>query len=323
MRPRPFTTVFAILLILATSTGPALGYYNPKLGRFMQRDPVGAVNAAQITPLVNRGAAFIPRLTVPWPPDEYYSGPNLYQYAGSSPYDIRDPTGRYDFSGASDSIDYLIMDFTGEKLAALQAIADKVRWGEHFYKAGIRVGLSANKWTAAAMLVHDVASGELVEQLLDTFDAYYAIFRGNISFQNVLIAGLGSIDIVCGVKGAARTAKLAARASVRRGVMRAKYRAPKPKQDHHFSTTKHSYYTPRMKRIAEKYNLDLEDPWNRRILSHQGRHPHTYHDWVLGEMEAIDLEAAGDVEMFLDLYQERVINPVLDDPSLLTREAWR
>jgi len=38
MRQRPFTSVFAIFLILATSTGPALGYYNRRLGRFMQRD---------------------------------------------------------------------------------------------------------------------------------------------------------------------------------------------------------------------------------------------------------------------------------------------
>ncbi len=93
MTRRPFTTVFAIFLILSTSSSTALAYYNPKLGRFMQRDPVGPVNAAQITPLLDRAAAYRPaylRLSVA---DEYANGLNLYQLAWASPLTGLDPMG--------------------------------------------------------------------------------------------------------------------------------------------------------------------------------------------------------------------------------------
>jgi len=90
---RPFTTVFVIFLILSTSSSTAWAYYNPKLGRFMQRDPVGPVNAAQITPLVNRGAAFVPQYGSPTARAEYHDGLNLYQYAKSCPTRFTDPGG--------------------------------------------------------------------------------------------------------------------------------------------------------------------------------------------------------------------------------------
>ncbi len=97
MRQRPFTSVFAIFLILSTSTSTALGYYNPKLGRFMQRDPVGPVNAAQITPLVNRGAAFEPVYAVPSPHQDYREGLSLYEYVRSSPAGSVDPSGQFSY----------------------------------------------------------------------------------------------------------------------------------------------------------------------------------------------------------------------------------
>jgi len=86
-----FTAVFAIFLILSSTT---LAVYNPQLGRFVQRDPMGAVNTAVITPLVDRGAAFKPAYPLPRPTAEYRNGMNLYQYADSCPLVYVDPTGQ-------------------------------------------------------------------------------------------------------------------------------------------------------------------------------------------------------------------------------------
>lgn len=67
MMKRDFVAVFGLFLILSQS---AWAVYNPQQGRFIQRDPVGAVSAAQVTPLINRGAAFRPIYHVPAPADE-------------------------------------------------------------------------------------------------------------------------------------------------------------------------------------------------------------------------------------------------------------
>ena len=73
---RQYTTVLCICLTLAA---PCWAVYNPRVGRFMQRDPVGAVNPAQITPLVNRAAIFRPQYGSPTANREYHDGMNLYR----------------------------------------------------------------------------------------------------------------------------------------------------------------------------------------------------------------------------------------------------
>ena len=96
-----------------------------------------------------------------------------------------------------------------------------------------------------------------------------------------------------------------------------------PLQEHHFATNKHSKFTPKMQNIAIRYNLDLNDLWNRRKLPHQGRHPHAYHEWVLREMRIIDNMANGKQDLFLHLFDKRIIQPVLNDPDMLRKIFWQ
>ena len=95
-----------------------------------------------------------------------------------------------------------------------------------------------------------------------------------------------------------------------------------PQQIHHFATNKHSYYTVRMSNIAKQFGLDLNGSWNKQLLPHQGRHPHEYHEFVLDGMERAAQEASGRLEIFLDLFNKYVKEPVINNPNLLRKSGW-
>jgi hypothetical protein len=84
----------------------------------------------------------------------------------------------------------------------------------------------------------------------------------------------------------------------------------KPTQLHHYATNKSKTYTPRMKKIANKYGLDLDELWNKGKLPHLGRHPNLYHDFVQRNMERAAREAGGDTRKFIELFEKYVIKPV-------------
>ncbi|WP_027360159.1 FG-GAP-like repeat-containing protein [Desulforegula conservatrix] len=95
-----------------------------------------------------------------------------------------------------------------------------------------------------------------------------------------------------------------------------------PNQLHHFATNKNKTYTPRMKKIADQYGLDLGDSWNKEIMPHQGRHPNVYHDFVERGMERAAREAGKDTGEFLNLFEKYIKEPVRQNPSLLRKFGW-
>ena len=76
----------------------------------------------------------------------------------------------------------------------------------------------------------------------------------------------------------------------------------KPNQVHHYATNKSKTYTPQLEEIANRYELDLDDAWNKDLLPHQGRHPNAYHEYVLDSMKQFDNIAQGDKDIFLKLF---------------------
>ena len=95
-----------------------------------------------------------------------------------------------------------------------------------------------------------------------------------------------------------------------------------PRQVHHFATNKNSVYTPQMKKIADRYGLDLDDVWNKELLPQQGRHPNAYHEFVERSMQQAAEEAGDDAAKFLQLFEEYVKKPVRQNPNLLRRKGW-
>ena len=96
----------------------------------------------------------------------------------------------------------------------------------------------------------------------------------------------------------------------------------KPKQLHHYATDKNSIYTQKFEKITKRYNLDLDGDWNKELLPHQGRHPNAYHEFILSEMEEIDNIADGNVDIFIELYEERVKSVIRDNPDMLYKKYW-
>ncbi len=95
-----------------------------------------------------------------------------------------------------------------------------------------------------------------------------------------------------------------------------------PEQLHHFATDKGGI-SRYFEDITQRYDLQLDEEWNKERLRHQGRHPYEYHAYVLGTMQFIDEEAAGDRRRFLELYEELVKATVRSNPEMLRREGWQ
>ncbi|WP_222433438.1 AHH domain-containing protein [Rummeliibacillus suwonensis] len=96
----------------------------------------------------------------------------------------------------------------------------------------------------------------------------------------------------------------------------------KPIQKHHYSTNKSKKYTPKIEEITKKYDLGLDDDWNKELLPHQGRHPNAYHEYVLERLRTFDKIAKGDKEKFLKLY-EQLKQKVRENPDMLYKDYWR
>lgn len=95
-----------------------------------------------------------------------------------------------------------------------------------------------------------------------------------------------------------------------------------PTQIHHFATNKHSFYTKQMENIAKQFRLDLDGEWNKAAMPHLGRHPNAYHEFVLKGMKDAAAEAGGSQARFLQLFDQYVKQPVLQNPSLLRKSGW-
>lgn len=76
-----------------------------------------------------------------------------------------------------------------------------------------------------------------------------------------------------------------------------------------------------MEKIAKRYGLDLDDDWNRMSLPHNGKHPATYHKFVLEEMRANSKIAGNSQAKFLAAYNKNVIDVVVEDPAILYRKT--
>ncbi len=95
-----------------------------------------------------------------------------------------------------------------------------------------------------------------------------------------------------------------------------------PTQIHHFATNKNKLFTPQMANIAKQFGLDLDGAWNKAALPHLGRHPNAYHIFVLKGMQEAAAGAGGSQKQFLNLFNQYVKQPVIQNPGLLRKSGW-
>ncbi|MDX9846528.1 MAG: AHH domain-containing protein [Tenuifilaceae bacterium] len=95
-----------------------------------------------------------------------------------------------------------------------------------------------------------------------------------------------------------------------------------PDQMHHYATNKNKVFTGEMASIAESFGLDLDGDWNKDLMSHLGRHPNKYHQFVLQGMQRAAGEAGGDPSKFVDLFDIYVKQVVKNNPLMLRKIWW-
>ena len=95
-----------------------------------------------------------------------------------------------------------------------------------------------------------------------------------------------------------------------------------PEQTHHFATNKNLKYTPQFDEIVGKYGLNLDEPWNKELMKHRGKHPYAYHIYVLHKMRKCDNKAKGDVDVFISEF-EIVKNKIRNNPLMLRKIYWK
>ncbi|MCC6584900.1 MAG: AHH domain-containing protein [Chitinophagales bacterium] len=100
-------------------------------------------------------------------------------------------------------------------------------------------------------------------------------------------------------------------------------KSSKPIQIHHYATNKSKKFTAQLKKIADKFGLDLDGSWNKEALPHQGRHPNKYHEFVLNGMRKASAQAGKSAEKFKELFDKYVKEPIRKNPEKLTKDGWK
>jgi hypothetical protein len=97
-----------------------------------------------------------------------------------------------------------------------------------------------------------------------------------------------------------------------------------PVQAHHVATRYGAWYET-FQSIVSRYGLDVIDStaeWNVFTMPHRGPHPAEYHTWVLQNMINIDIVADGDRDTFIQLFRTRVVDVVIEDPTITRVAYW-
>ena len=140
----------------------------------------------------------------------------------------------------------------------------------------------------------------------------------NTSFGDGLFKGATMGALTGTLSGVANAAQYAQKNKVNLVTGKSKL----PGQIHHYATNKNSDYTSDMKKIADKYGLDLDGNWNKETLPHRGRHPNDYHKWVLDRMMEIDKMPNMNRQEFLRQFDLQIKQPVRNNPMMLRKEFW-
>ncbi|EGQ7235151.1 hypothetical protein I6C54_001900 [Campylobacter coli] len=95
-----------------------------------------------------------------------------------------------------------------------------------------------------------------------------------------------------------------------------------PIQTHHIATDKSKRFTKEFRKITKKYNMELDEDWNKVKMPHRGRHPNEYHEYILEKMSKIDKITRGDKNKFLKEF-EKLKEEIKNNPAILRKEYYK
>ena len=87
-------------------------------------------------------------------------------------------------------------------------------------------------------------------------------------------------------------------------------------------SNKNSKYTHRFEEVVEKYDLKLDEAWNKELMPHRGRHPDDYHDYMLNRIREIDNMALGNQRVFLSEFSD-LKKEIINNPGMIRKSFWK
>jgi hypothetical protein len=237
-----------------------------------------------------------------------------YRYGFNNPVNVTDPDGNFEYTDGYG---------TYSSFAAMGAVEFSGAYGgengdcpqKPCGGGGAKVGVSLKTNPNSGIDHFDgfTNSGDSKSPALQDLSKE-EIFKRDLNFLSVVTAPIDIVGVYSLTKFGLRY--FLKKAAVKGGASNL------PTQIHHFATNKHSVFTKQMNAIAQKYGLDLNGSWNKAAMPHLGRHPNEYHKFVLQGMERASLEAGSNQAKFLQLFDQYVKQPVLQNPNLLRKSSW-
>lgn len=142
------------------------------------------------------------------------------------------------------------------------------------------------------------------------------------SFWDNILMGAAQGVILGATNGYIKGYELQRRAKAEAALVE-QLKSVKEVQEHHFVSPINKTYTKEFRKITDKYNLNLDDKWNKESMQHVGRHAHEYHDWILNRLKMIDKMSNGNVDLFLKNFEIYIKEPVRNNPPMLYSDFWR
>jgi len=126
-RHRKFSSILALAsLLIATTAAPVTGEYDPKLGRWLQRDPIGT--GVPLQPALTYHAAN-PTVSVSMAHElQYGDGMNFYEFVRSNAVNHTDPSGFFSLIDFS-SYNFIRAEFGLFSFAAAHPLAARLAGG--------------------------------------------------------------------------------------------------------------------------------------------------------------------------------------------------
>ena len=96
-------------------------------------------------------------------------------------------------------------------------------------------------------------------------------------------------------------------------------------EDHHVASNKSKKYTPEFQKIANKFNLNLNDDWNiiKGMENHHGRHNNHYHEFILSQMKIFADSSSSDVEFLAKFDMLKNLLNTDEYRGMMYSDFWR
>lgn len=223
----------------------------------------------------------------------------------------------------SGAISGIIALFTGESFweAFGDGLAEGFMWGGIFHAVSAftklispltskitgKITQTLNKVTAKAKTL----MGNFVTKIKTTFHSFGS--KLSSTFNKPLTYLRNKVIAPTRARMTDSIAKI--RAKMRHTYIKSEY------QLHHAVPWKNKTYSPQYRSITDKYGINLKN-WNVNIVNvpHKGRHPHTYHQFIMDRLQMIDNMSTGNSKKFQKYFKKYIIDPIVNDPDILYRK---